>query len=52
MPATLRLTREGFRIELGHGPFEILVNGKSVGSLKYHQTFEAQLQPGHHAMRI
>jgi hypothetical protein len=23
-----------------------------VGSLKYHQTFEAQLQPGHHAVRI
>ena len=40
MPATLRLTREGFGIELRHGPFEILVNGKSVGSLKYHQTFE------------
>ena len=46
MPATLRLTREGFGIELRRCPFEILVDGKSVGSLKYHQTFEAQLQPG------
>lgn len=52
MPATLKLTREGFGIELRRGQFEILVDGKCVGSLKYHQTFEAQLQLGHHAVRI
>jgi len=52
MPATLRLTREGVGMELRRGLFEILVDGKSLGSLKYQETFEAPLQPGHHALRI
>jgi hypothetical protein len=46
MPATLRLTREGTGMELRRGLFEILVDGKSLGSLKYRETFEAPLQPG------
>jgi hypothetical protein len=52
MSATLRLTREGVGMELRRGLFEILIDGKSLGSLKYHETFEAPLQPGHHALRI
>jgi len=52
MSATLRLTREGLGIELRRGLFEILVDGKSLGSLEYRETFEAPLQPGHHALRI
>ena len=52
MPATLRLKREGVGMELRRGLFEILVDGNSLGSLKYRETFEAPLQPGHHALRI
>jgi hypothetical protein len=52
MPATLRLTREGTGIELRRGLFEILVDGMSLGSIKYRETFEAPLEPGHHALRI
>jgi hypothetical protein len=52
MPATLRLTREGMGIELRRGLFQILVDGQDVGSLKYHETFEAPVQPGPHTLRI
>jgi hypothetical protein len=52
VPATLRVTRKGFGIELRRGRFEILVDGRSVGSLNYGDTVEAQVEPGHHTLRI
>ena len=53
MSATLRLTHElGFGIELRRGRFEIAVDGKTVGALENHETFETALEPGHHTLRI
>jgi hypothetical protein len=48
----LRLTREGFGMELRRGQFEISVDGKSVGSVKYGETVETPLEPGRHTLRI
>jgi hypothetical protein len=50
--ATLRLTREGFGTELMRGQFEISVDGKSVGSVKYGETVETPLEPGRHTLRL
>ena len=36
----LKLTREGFGIELRRGPFEILVDRARVGSINRHDTVE------------
>lgn len=52
MSATLRLTRAGAGIELRRGPFEIAVDGGSVGSIKRRETVETPLEPGHHTLRI
>ena len=52
MPATLKLTREGFSIELRRGQFDISVDGRNVGSLKYGDTVEAPVEPGHHTLRL
>jgi len=52
MSATLRLTREGFGVELMRGEFEIAVDGESVGSVKYGETVETPLEPGHHSLWI
>jgi hypothetical protein len=52
MSATLRLTREGYGIELRRGTFEIDVDGLSVGSSKWHETVEVPVQPGHHTLRV
>jgi len=50
--ATLRLTREGFGIELRRGTFEISVDGQNVGSLQYRDTVEKPVEPGHHILRV
>ncbi len=52
MSATLRLTRQGVGVELRRGQFEILVDGKSAGSVKYGETVEAPLEPGRHTLRL
>jgi len=38
--ATLRLTREGFGMQLGHGPFDISVDGSDVGAIQWKATVE------------
>jgi hypothetical protein len=50
--ATLRLTREGVGIELMRGQFEILVDGKSAGPVKYGETVETPIEPGRHTLRL
>jgi hypothetical protein len=50
--ATLRLTRKTAGIELRRGIFEIAVDGKTVGSIKNHETVETPLEPGRHILRI
>ncbi len=52
MSGTLRLTREGFGIELRRGPFDIVVDGETVGSIDYRGTVETPLQAGHHTLQM
>ena len=52
MSATLRMTREGTGIELRRGRFEIVADGKTVGSLEMHETVDAPLNAGHHTLRV
>jgi hypothetical protein len=52
VPATLRMTRKGFGIELRRGRFEIVVDGRNIGSVNYGDTVETQVEPGHHTLRI
>lgn len=46
------LTRRGFGMELRRGQFEIVVDGRQIGSLNYGDTVEEQVEPGHHVLRI
>jgi hypothetical protein len=51
--ATLSVIHEvGFGIELRRGRFEIDVDGKSLGSVEYHETSETPLEPGRHTIRM
>jgi hypothetical protein len=50
--ATLRLTRDGFGIELRRGTFDVTVDGSSVGSSQWHETVEVPVEPGLHTLRI
>jgi len=50
--ATLRLTREGFAIELWRGRFEVQVDGQQAGSIEPHGSIEMPVQAGQHTLRI
>jgi hypothetical protein len=52
VPVTLKVTRKGFGMELRRGQFEISVDGRNIGSLNYGDMVEAQVEPGHHTLRI
>jgi hypothetical protein len=53
MPATLKLTREvGFGFELRRGRFDIVVDGKDIGSVENRDTVDTSLEPGHHTIRM
>jgi hypothetical protein len=58
MSATLKLTRNinyfiiGRPFELRRGRFEVSVDGKNVGSIENNETFETQLDPGRHTLRV
>jgi hypothetical protein len=52
MTATLRMTREATGIELRRGRFEIVADGKSVGSIERHETIVTPLEPGHHTLQV
>ncbi|MDQ2735075.1 MAG: hypothetical protein M3Y55_08825 [Pseudomonadota bacterium] len=52
MSATLKLTREGIGTELRRGTFDLLVDGRSVGSIERHSTVEVLLKPGRHTIQI
>ncbi len=53
MSATLRLTRKHPAMELRRSPFEIEVDGESIGSMnKLDETVEIPVEPGHHTLQM
>ncbi len=52
MPATIRLTRKLFGIELRRGTFDILVDGERVGSIERDETIDTAIDPGRHALQV
>ena len=54
MPATLKVTQEAFTNPAGimRGTFEVVVDGKSAGSIKWHESIEAPVEPGDHTLQV
>jgi hypothetical protein len=52
MSATFTLKRGGTIAELRRAPFEITMDGATVGSIDRNETFETPLEPGHHTLQI
>ncbi len=53
MSATLTLKRETRSLmELRRAPFQITLDGKAVGSIKRHETFETPVEPGQHTLQV
>ncbi len=52
MSATLNLKRESVLMELRRMPFEVALDGTSVGSINHRDTFEASIEPGRHTLQV
>jgi hypothetical protein len=50
--ATLTIEREGAIAELRGAPFEITLDGTTIGSINRHETFETPVEPGHHTLQV
>jgi hypothetical protein len=51
---TLKVTQEAFTNPAGimRGTFDVVVDGKSVGSIKWHETIETPVEPGRHTLQV
>src|ERR1035437_6168904 len=52
MSATLKLTRNAPVMEIRRGTFDVLVDGKRVGSFELHDTFETPVAPGRQTLKV
>ncbi|HEY6470562.1 MAG TPA: hypothetical protein VI434_12440 [Candidatus Dormibacteraeota bacterium] len=52
MTATLRMIRDATLMELHRGTFHVLLDGKDIGSIEWHETIEMQIEPGHHTLQV
>jgi hypothetical protein len=54
VPATLKVTQESSLNPAGimRGTFDVVVDGKSVGSIEWHEAIEVPVEPGHHTLQV
>ena len=53
MPATLTVKRETRGLmELRRTPFEIALDGRTVGSISRNGAFKTPIEPGHHRLEV
>jgi hypothetical protein len=49
---TLKLSREGFGIELRRGTFDVEIDRVRVGTIEWHETKEFAIEPGSHTVQL
>jgi hypothetical protein len=52
MSATLKLTHKAIGVEVRRGTFDVLVDGKRVGSVEMNDTIETPVEPGRHTLQV
>jgi hypothetical protein len=55
MPATLKVTQQELFLNpagIGRGTFDVVLDGTSVGSIKWHETVETPIEPGRHTLQV
>jgi hypothetical protein len=50
--ATLKLTHKAIGAEVRRGPFDVLVDGKRIGSVEMNDTIETPVEPGRHTLQV
>jgi hypothetical protein len=52
MAATLKLTHKTIGVEVRRGTYDVMLDGKRVGSLELNDTFETPVEPGRHTLQV
>ena len=52
MSATLKLTHKAIGAEVRRGAYDIVVDGRSAGSLEMNATIELPVEPGRHTVQV
>jgi hypothetical protein len=52
MAATLKLTHKAIGAEVRRGPYDVVVDGKRVGSVEINNTVEVPVEPGRHTLQV
>ena len=52
MSATLRITHKAIGVEVRRGTYDVLVDGKPVGSIEMNDTIEIPVEPGRHTLQV
>jgi hypothetical protein len=52
MAATLKLTHKAIGAEVRRGTYDIVVDGRRVGSVEMNDTFEIPVEPGRHTLQV
>jgi hypothetical protein len=48
----LKLTHKTIGVEIRRGPYDVLVDGRSAGSLEMNATIDIPVEPGHHTLQV
>ena len=52
MSATLKLTHKAIGAEVRRGPYDVVVDGERVGSVKMNDTIEIPVDSGRHTLQV
>ena len=52
MSATLTLTHKTIGVEVRRGPYDVVVDGKVLGSVEMNETTETPVTPGRHTLQV
>src|SRR5262245_32442669 len=52
MSATLKVTHKTIGVEVRRGTYEVVLDGKRVGSVELNDTFETPVEPGPHTLQV
>jgi len=52
MSATLELTHKAIGAEVRRNPYDVLLDGRQVGSVKMNDTIDIPVEPGRHTVQV
>lgn len=52
MPATLTVTHKTIGAEVRRGAYDVVLDGKSIGSVEMNDTLETAIEPGRHTLQV